>query len=43
MMNYIFREPIYDMFSPAFYDPFGCPVFTPKRKKLKGWQKKHRK
>ena len=28
---------------PVFYDPFGSPVFAPKRKKLKGYQKNKRK
>jgi hypothetical protein len=31
------------IFIPEFYDPFGSPVFSPKRKKLKGYQKNKRK
>jgi hypothetical protein len=27
---------------PVFYDPFGSPIFMPKHKKLKGYQKKKR-
>ena len=28
-----------NMFIPTFYDPFGSPIFTPKHRKLKGYQK----
>ena len=32
----------HEIFMPVFYDPFGSPIFMPKHKKLKGYQKKKR-
>lgn len=32
----------HNIFMPVFYDPFSSPIFTPKHKKLKGYQKKHK-
>ena len=42
-MPYFSNNPYRVIFIPEFYDPFGSPVFAPKRKKLKGYQKKKRK
>lgn len=32
----------HNIFMPVFYDPFSSPIFAPKHKKLKGYQKKNK-